>query len=395
MIESNFEASLAILRCATPQWQRASTCPEMISEYEKFQIVEAFKACGNYSKVSKRFSVSRKCVRRWVQRFNDTGSVHALCSTGRKAVLDADATNVALEMLKGGAFSGSHEVAKELHKLGKTQGDTPVHRTTVVRHAKKLAAELGQPIRPVRSRPKKKLKDANAAKRVQFCLAVKKMNKKLWAFSDRVRLHNRYPGVHIERVRWCEKGQDREEFMANNPSAYNMYAALTCFGVTTPHSVAGTTGEKHEFLNQKGKPAKSITMAQYKSVLHDTLLPQCNAMFAANGISNWYFQQDNDPSHPKAAKQEIKAWDAAHPGQAITLIENWPPNSPDLNLIENVWAYVKAKVEKAGPLNMADFKQCILNTLKNIPKSMIRNLYASMDDRIKACIENEGRKTKY
>jgi len=66
-----------------------------------------------------------------------------------------------------------------------------------------------------------------------------------------------------------------------------------------------------------------------------------------------------------------------------------------LNLIENVWAYVKAQVEKAGPLKMADFKQCIIDTLKNIPKPMIKNLYASMEDRIKACIENEGRKTKY
>lgn len=367
----------------------------MIPDYEKFKIVEAFKACENYSKVSKRFGVSRRCVKRWVQRFNDTGSVHALCSTGMKSALDAEAANAALEMLKGGKFSGSREIANELHKLGKTQGDTPVHRTTVVRHAKKLAAESGQPIRPVRTRPKKKLKDANTAKRLQFCMAVKKMNKKLWAFSDRVRLHNLYPGVHVERVRWCEKGQDREELMANSPDAFNMHGAITYFGATTPHSVAGTTGEKHEFLNQKGNPAKSITMAQYKSVLHDTLLPQCNAMFAANGISNWYFQQDNDPSHPKAAQQEIAAWNAAHPGQTITLHPNWPPNSPDLNLIENVWAYVKAKVGKVGPLKMADFKKCIIDALKNIPRAMIRNLYASMEDRIKACIENEGGKTKY
>ena len=367
----------------------------MIPDYEKFKIVEAFKACENYSKVSKRFGVSRRCVKRWVQRFNDPGYVHALCSTGRKSALDAEAANAALEMLKGGKFSGSREIANELHKLGKTQGDTPVHGTTVVRRAKKLAAESGQPIRPVRTRPKKKLKDANTAKRLQFCMAVKKMNKKLWAFSDRVRLHNLYPGVHVERVRWCEKGQDREELMANNPDAFNMYGAITYFGATTPHSVAGTTGEKHEFLNQKGKPAKSITMAQYKSVLHDTLLPQCNAMFAANGISNWYFQQDNDPSHPKAAQQEIAAWNAAHPGQTITLLPNWPPNSPDLNLIENVWAYVKAKVAKVGPLKMADFKKCIIDALKNIPKTMIRNLYASMEDRIKACIESEGGKTKH
>jgi len=367
----------------------------MIPDYEKCKIVEAYKACENYSKVSKQFGVSRKCVRRWVHRYNDAGSVHALCSTGRKKALGADAANAALEMLKGGKFSGSSEVAKELHKLGKTQGDIPVHRTTVVRYAKKRAVELGQPIRPVRTRPKKKLKDANVQKRLHFCHSVKRMNKKLWAFSDRVKLHNRYPGVHIERVKWCEKGKDMEEFMANNPDAFNMYAAITYFGATTPHSVAGTTGEKHEFFNQKGKPAKSITMAQYMSVLHDTLLPECNAMFAANGISRWYFQQDNDPSHPKAARQEIKAWNEAHPGQTITMLENWPPNSPDLNLIENVWAYVKAQVEKAGPLKMADFKQCIIDTLKNIPKPMIKNLYASMEDRIKACIENEGRKTKY
>jgi hypothetical protein len=49
----------------------------------------------------------------------------------------------------------------------------------------------------------------------------------------------------------------------------------------------------------------------------------------------WFFQQDNDPAH-RLASSYLKAWNAKH-ASSVQLLKNWPPNSPGLNLIENIW----------------------------------------------------------
>ena len=77
------------------------------------------------------------------------------------------------------------------------------------------------------------------------------------------------------------------------------------------------------------------------------------------------------------------------------MLPNWPANSPDLNTIENVWAYLSRKANKEGCINFEDFKDFVMNEFKNIPRSMLTNLYASMRDRVTKCIERAGDKTSF
>ena len=50
------------------------------------------------------------------------------------------------------------------------------------------------------------------------------------------------------------------------------------------------------------------------------------------------FQHDGAPSH---TAHSTKAWLRAH---NVRCLENWPPQSPDLNLVENCWAAIAAKM---------------------------------------------------
>ena len=118
-------------------------------------------------------------------------------------------------------------------------------------------------------------------------------------------------------------------------------------------------------------------------------------LFNQKGISNWVFQQDNDPTHKKASKAAIQAWNQAHLGQAITLLADWPPNIPDLNLIENVWAWAQRKVDATGCKTFEEFEKCVITTMKNVPSSMLKNLYASMRERVRLCQAANGGKTRY
>ena len=61
--------------------------------------------------------------------------------------------------------------------------------------------------------------------------------------------------------------------------------------------------------------------------------------------NNFIFQQDNYPKH-KATKKTT----AFFKSNKIKLLE-WPPQSPDLNPIENLWAYLDENVNK---INVTD-----------------------------------------
>ena len=365
----------------------------MLDDLTKLQIVHAFDQGKSVTEVAIQCKISRRAARRWRDRYADTGKLASLKRTGRKPCMSPETAAKALDMLLGGKYTGTQQVANELHQQGLTACKKPVHRTSLVRHAKKAATKQGKRIRAVRSKPVKQLTPDTMAKRLAFCKANKRTNWRRVCFSDRVKFTMDYIGEVVHRVAWVEEGQQRTAHKVNKGSVYNLYSVLTPYGLVEPHTVAGTTGEKFQYLNQQGDKCSNITQQQYHDVLKD-LLCKANQKMVPHGKTPFQFQQDNDPTHKKPAAKQLLDWNKAHPTQTISLLKNWPPNSPDLSPIENVWGIVKAKVLAKGCKTFPEFKQAVQNALKNIPQSTIDKLYASMPSRIAACIAKEGGKIR-
>ena len=67
-----------------------------------------------------------------------------------------------------------------------------------------------------------------------------------------------------------------------------------------------------------------------------------------------YFQQDGAPCHSsKAVTQWLNS-------TGVKILGPWPGNSPDLNVIENVWHLLKIKVAEQNPTSAEDLKKKIL-----------------------------------
>ena len=65
-----------------------------------------------------------------------------------------------------------------------------------------------------------------------------------------------------------------------------------------------------------------------------------------NGLSNIVFQQDN--TQPHKAKKTLKLLENWAKEHGFSRIE-WPPYSPDMNPIEELWAHLKTELYRRYP----------------------------------------------
>ena len=202
-------------------------------------------------------------------------------------------------------------------------------------------------------------------------------------------------GVAVKSCEWVRVGSQRTAPQVNHASCYNVYAGITRYGVTSMCTVAGTTKHTSCYTNKKGQPSKNITSHEYYDVLAKHLLPEGRRLFTSVGVSNWLLQQDNNPSHRASSERALQDWRVKAPGHVVELLPDWPPNSPDLSPIENVWGYVQREVNKAGCRTFPEFKAKVEETFKNLSQRHLTRLFASMKDRISQCLTLNGGKTKY
>ena len=74
----------------------------------------------------------------------------------------------------------------------------------------------------------------------------------------------------------------------------------------------------------------------------------------------------------------------------------WPPCSPDLNVIENFWALLKRYIRKRRPRNIEQLMD-FMNHFRLLPstRALCANLYRSFPDRCDEVMDNLGYRTKY
>ena len=102
----------------------------------------------------------------------------------------------------------------------------------------------------------------------------------------------------------------------------------------------------------------------------------------------WMFQHNNDPKH---SSKLVKEWLAANEVQTL----DWPPQSPVLNLIENLFGILKCRVAGRAFTSTQALKEALETEWKNIPMETINHLVESMPRRCHEVIKANGFSTKY
>ena len=96
-----------------------------------------------------------------------------------------------------------------------------------------------------------------------------------------------------------------------------------------------------------------IKSEKYKTILEDNIWPVIARHFPEN---QYLFQDDNAPVHRYRVLQEYKAKNNL---KSIS----WPAQSTDLNIIENIWLYVKRKLA---------YRYCFIHSNEDLFREMTK-----------------------
>lgn len=232
--------------------------------------------------------------------------------------------------------------------------------------------------KPIRAKKTFLLKNKDKKKRIEFgeMIIKKNIKGKNIFFTDEKRfiltplLNNQTNQIRLDNKGYNEyksgKGKLFEKISRPIPKFQNGIMVAAGLSYNGPGKLIFVTGTMNSFSYEQ-------TLQFYKEDIERL-------------GSNLFFQQDNAPCHVgKKSTNFIKS-------QFKNYLDFWPPNSPDLSPIEELWAIVLEKLNQYTFKTVEDLTRKLQWVWNRIPKSICRNLIDSFDEKIQLVI-NDGERT--
>ena len=361
-----------------------------LTDEQKYAIVFHRRQGRTQSQISTLCNVSRTCVKRWLKRWEEEGHVQVKKAKKQFPLVGEHGARRARKLLKEGTDGGLQGVSRTLYQEGFCR--RVVSPSTLSLAVKERAKEDGIKLRVCRGKPKKALTAAQCMQRLAFVEANQGRDWDKVLFTDRKKFHLSYPGSSVRPARWVEGDEEDAVPRPNNPSCVNVYGGITRWGTTDLIMVTGTSKYASSYVNSRGQKAQNITSSEYKEVCYQ-LVHEGSRLFSSKGTCEWVYQQDKDPTHTVAGGV-IEAFNQERCA-CVDLLQGWPGNSPDLNLIENVWSWVQTEVNKKACRTFAEFEVEVQNVFRSVPRTMLDNLWKSIPTRLHEVVEVDGKRVKY
>lgn len=296
-----------------------------LSEEKKIEIATLLKVCPNRADVARRANVSFHCVTNIADKINNGEALSNRIGQGRRRSTTNTDDRRLKTMVKKDRGASSKVLANEWGQaIGKTISAPTVRRRLVKMGLKSYV----QKRKPFRNRGQIK-------RRRDWCNRMQMWSRIVWSDESHIELVNRKNRAYVRRYPY-EKDKPFN-FQRRLQGGGGSVSVWGCFTAAGPGPILFYDGR--------------LNAARYTTIL-DAVLPQFAGDQFGDQAADWYFQQDNAPCH--RARLTAKWFE----DNDITVIP-WPPTSPDLNPIENVWSKIDQKLLHDKISSVNDLKESI------------------------------------
>lgn len=220
--------------------------------------------------------------------------------------------------------------------------------------------------------------DRNRAKRVHFASQyLERLDElmRLTVWSDETTVRKMPKGREIYFR--CHSSVDKENLPFNHQIQQGGFSVMFwgCFSSLGLGPLVALEGSQNRFT--------------YIETLRQYLLPQLEIARSDFGL-DMTFMQDNAPCHKAKLVRDF-----LEENEVPTL--DWPPQSPDMNPIENIWNIVKNRRQKkfGFPATKEELIEQIFEIWEEIDISLIESLNRSIKNRLEEVLRLQGRATRY
>lgn len=335
----------------------------MIIHYKKMQLSnkETAKLVGQ---IYDRPTLSHQTVKAIWNKFHQTGNVENQWNPkGRPHALDDDDMKDLLHFVRQNPQKSVSE-AKNFLNL-------PQCRQTI----NKALLENG--LRAYRAPKKFFLCQRNEEKRYQFALRMERLTLNYWKkilFSDEASFSLVSSNGRIQVRRTQNQAYQEHAIQYTAQTGSLMVWGIISYQGLGPLVRIDMIEEGESTLNGD----RYLTLLQRFLTRH----------YPALKDQKLIFQHDNAPSH---RSRKIKSW---LKNKGIKTLE-WPPQSPDMNIIETVWNQIKFKLRGKVFRNKDELWKNLNKEWRKITPEFIQGLYESLPRRIQELRSSEGKQTKY
>ena len=333
---------------------------ERLTEEARWSIIVMHKQGKRKTDIAAYVGCHRNTVSLVLARWRATGSPHSGSRTGRPRCTDFDTdANIALTACVQ-IFTSPRRVRRTLF--------LECSRMTVDRRLQE-AGLFGRV-----ARRKRNYSAAEVQKRLSFAQGYGGWTEAQWEqvlFSDEKCFYGKgFCGrVWVRREKGTSLHPQYTIHKQAHPVKVNVWA---CFA-------ASGQGYMHIFN-------ENLDSKLYSKIVKDNV--PASADMVLPGGQQRFFLQDNAPTHKSDKVKEVLF-------NAGMIALEFPPYSPDLNPIENLWSILQRRVEQRTCDTMEELQDVISDEWNKISPDLLQKLAHSMPARCQAVIEAEGWHTKY
>lgn len=322
----------------------------------------------SYRKAAAHFGVSPNTAKAVFLSIRDTGTVTRQRGSGRPKQWTKRESRLCKRLIYTGEAQTAVELKRILAKSYNKVLNVQCIRRILHSHGIKGRIRIKKPLL---SKRHKKL-------RLKFAQKYKSWTKREWSkvlFSDETKINRM--GSDGKQYVWRRVGEPLTDRTVK-PTVKGGGGSIMIWGCM------GVKGVGHGT-----KVTGTVNAELYKEILKDEMMRSPPWCLNDEDQEDFVFQQDNAPCHK--AKSVMEWFEE----KGIVLLD-YPPQSPDLNPIENLWRILKIKIHNNYDINTLDqLWQVYEKEWEAIDPKICEKLIESMPRRLAAVIKARGGHTKY